>query len=280
MPEGATADPSTATPWALVTGGSSGIGLGLAGALHGRGLNLVILGRDTSRLNQAAAQLGNQRVETLALDVTDRPAVMAAMAALLARLGAPLWVVTSAGMAKPGRFLDQALVDHDAQWAANYLGTLNIVHALAPAMARAGQGRVVLISSAAALGGFYGYGAYAPSKWAVRGLGEVLALELGAHGIQVTTAFPPDTQTPQLEAERLTRPALTARFAAGNPVLRVDAVVRAILRAADRGRPQVAPGAELLLFVGPLMARYLTWCQRRLMRHVPEAAPPAGPVLP
>ncbi|MFM7532001.1 MAG: SDR family NAD(P)-dependent oxidoreductase [Rubrivivax sp.] len=259
----------------LVTGGSSGIGLALAEALQARGCRLVVIGRDAGRLAAAEARLtplGPVPPETLALDVTDSAAVRAAMEALLARYGAPSWVVTSAGIAWPGRFLDQPLIEHEAQWQTNYLGTLNVLHALAPAMARAGRGQVILISSAAALAGFAGYSAYAPAKWALRGLGDILSIELGAHGVRVLTAFPPDTDTPQLAEERARRPAFTARFAAGNKALSPAFVAASILRAADRGRRHVAPGfgAGLLLLAGVPFARYLEALQRRLLRRHPE----------
>ncbi|WP_431303932.1 SDR family NAD(P)-dependent oxidoreductase [Sediminicoccus sp. BL-A-41-H5] len=264
-------------PWALVTGGSSGIGEALAAGLLARGCHLVLVARDSVRLEAARARLegarpGAPRTEALALDVGDAPAVAAAMAGLLARLGPPAWVVTSAGIALPGRFLDQPLAEHEAQLRTNALGTVNVLHALAPAMAQAGRGQVVLIASAAALGGFAGYAAYAPSKWAVRGLGEVLDLELGAHGVRVLTAFPPDTDTPQLAEERARRPAFTARFAGGARPLSPGFVAERILAAAERGARRVAPGfgASLLLWAGRPWARYLEAAQRRLLRRHPE----------
>ncbi|MCA3271518.1 MAG: SDR family NAD(P)-dependent oxidoreductase [Roseomonas sp.] len=262
-------------PFGLVTGGSSGIGLAFAEALQARGCRVVVVGRDAGRLAAAQtrlAPLGPVPPETLALDVRDAAAVRVAMEGLLAKYGAPSWVVTSAGIAWPGRFLDQPLNEHEAQWRTNYLGTLHVLHALAPAMARAGRGQVILVSSAAALAGFAGYGAYAPSKWALRGLGDILSIELGAHGVRVLTAFPPDTDTPQLAEERARRPAFTARFAAGNKALSPAFVAASILRAADRGRRHVAPGfgAGLLLLAGLPFARYVEALQRRLLRRHPE----------
>jgi 3-dehydrosphinganine reductase len=262
-------------PLAVITGGSSGIGLALAQALQRRGCRVVIIGRDPQRLAAAVARLrplGPVPPEALALDVSDAAAAEEAMSGLLSRHGAPAWVITSAGIAWPGSFLEQPLAEHAAQWRTNYLGSLHILHALAPAMARAGRGQVILIASAVALGGFAGYSAYAPSKWALRGLGDILSLELGVHGVRVLTAFPPDTETPQLAEERARRPAFTARFAASNRPLSPDFVAARILRAADRGKRHVAPGfgASLLLLAGPPFARYLEAVQRRLLRRHPE----------
>ncbi len=267
--------PGGKTALAIISGGSSGIGLALAQALQARSCQVVILGRDPGRLSRALARLrplGPIPPEGLALDVGDAGTVQASMAALLARHGAPHYVITSAGMAWPGAFLEQPLAEHAAQWHTNYCGTLHVLHALAPSMARARRGQVILISSAAALGGFAGYGAYAPSKWALRGLGDILSLELGAHGVRVLTAFPPDTDTPQLAEERARRPAFTARFSAGQRPLSPERVAASILRAADRGRRRVAPGlgASLLLLLGNPFARYLEALQRRLLLRHPE----------
>ena len=93
-----------------------------------------------------------------------------------------------------------------------------------------------MISSGAGLFGVYGYGAYAPSKFAVRGLAETLRVELAPHGIIVTVAYPPDTATPQLAAEYATKPEATRRITAGGGVWQPDAVAARIVRAALQGR--------------------------------------------
>ena len=66
-----------------------------------------------------------------------------------------------------------------------------------------------MISSGAALVGVYGYSAYSPSKYAVRGLAEVLRGEFKPDSVNVSIVYPPDTDTPQLAQENKTNPAET-----------------------------------------------------------------------
>ena len=92
------------------------------------------------------------------------------------------------------------------------------------------------VASGAALVGIYGYSGYAPSKFAVRGLAEVLRVELREYGISVTLALPPDTNTPQLEFETKLRPTPTKEIAGVAGVWDPDKVALAIVTGARKGR--------------------------------------------
>ena len=97
-----------AGPYALVTGGSSGIGLATARELVQSGLDIVLMARGQQRLDEAARELGAMAVEVAvevhAIDVADELAVQGIAADLLSRRGPPLWIVTSAGIARPDYF--------------------------------------------------------------------------------------------------------------------------------------------------------------------------------
>jgi 3-dehydrosphinganine reductase len=257
---------------AVVTGGSSGIGLSAALRLARLGHPVALLARRADRLAAAADEIRSAvpgaRISVHPLDVRDAGAVAAAVADVVAEHGPVAWLVASAGIAEPGLFVEQSLDSHRAQLEVNYLGTLAAVHAVVPSMRLAGGGRVVLVSSGAGLFGIYGYSAYAPSKFAVRGLAEVLRVELADHGISVTLAYPPDTDTPQLAAENRTKPAVTRAITAGAGLWSADAVAKAMLDAARAGRFVVAPGTTLGLLtrfhslLGPLLRLH----QRRIVR--------------
>lgn len=265
---------SAERPVAFITGGSSGIGRALARKLAGRGFDLGLIARGEERLAETEAVLAHEfpgaRVEWVAADVGDEVAARAAAQALVGRLGIPTWAVFNAGVARPGRFLEQPLSDHQEQMRTNYFGALHLAHELAPRMAARGRGKMVFVSSGAAFFGIYGYGAYAPSKFAMRGLAEVLRVELAASGISVTLAYPPDTDTPQLAAEALTKPAATKEITAGGGLWPADKVAEAILRGAERGRFLVAPGAQMRLLahahslLGPALR---LWQVRVARRH-------------
>ncbi|MER2536872.1 MAG: SDR family oxidoreductase [Rhizobiaceae bacterium] len=234
---------------AFITGGSSGIGLALAGQLAASGHDLALIARDPARLETAKAALLQRfrarRVEIFPADVGRREACGAAVGAALDAFGAPAFAIANAGVATPGRFLDQPVEDHEAQMATNYFGSLYFARALAPAMAAKGGGKLVFVSSGAAFFGIYGYSAYAPSKFALRGLAEVLRVELAPHGIGVTVAYPPDTDTPQLAAEALTKPPATKAITAGGGLFSAERVAAAILAGARRNRFVVAPGFQM-----------------------------------
>ncbi|GGF05840.1 SDR family oxidoreductase [Stappia taiwanensis] len=253
-------------PVALITGGSSGIGLALAGRLAGLGFDLALVSRRADRLEAARQQLAamapEARIGIYPADVADAQAGAAAVQAAIAEMGPPDWAVLNAGIARPGHFLDQPVDDHHDQMATNYFGALNIARVVAPEMAEAGGGRMVFVSSGAAFFGIYGYAAYAPSKFALRGLAEVLRVELAGKGISVTLAYPPDTDTPQLVAENETKPAITQAITAGGGLWSAERVAERIVRGASRGRFLVAPGAQMTMLayghsmLAPLLRRY------------------------
>ncbi len=132
-------------------------------------------------------------------------------------------------------------------------------------MKNRGSTRLVFVASGAALVGIYGYSAYAPSKFAVRGLAEVLRVELREYAMSVTLALPPDTDTPQLEFETKLCPRPTKEIAGVAGVWDPDKVALAIVRGARKGRFIVAPGVQLRLLssvhsvVAPAFRAYQRW---------------------
>lgn len=240
----------------VVTGASSGIGLCIARELLDRGYRVAGLARDAARLSAVQAALGDQAIRfvPVPLDVCDEPAVRRWCEGAIRSYGPPAWVVACAGMVQVGRFLDLRPDAHQRSLHVNFGGALNLLHACLPAMARHGQGRVVLVSSAAALTSLHGFSAYSPSKAALRALGDVLSLELALDGISVTTAFPPDTDTPQLRDELRARPPVTNAFLRRNRIHAAPVVARAIVRDASLGRRHstIGLGARFLLALSML----------------------------
>jgi 3-dehydrosphinganine reductase len=268
--------------FAVVSGGSSGIGLACAAELAGRGCRVALLARDPERLRRARAAImaarPAARVTIRSVDVSNAEACAETVRRLVEAEGAPDWVVASAGIARPGLFLEQDLAEHERHMRTNYLGAVNLVHSCAPSMARRGSGRIVLVSSAAALAGIYGYAAYGSSKFALRGLGEVLRVELAGCGISVTVAHPSDTDTPQLRDEMQLRPLVTQIVSKGGGLWQPDAVARAIIAAADRRRFYVGPGmgAAVLAYLGWIAGQILRRRQIRIARGVDREARPDG----
>jgi 3-dehydrosphinganine reductase len=255
-------------PSAIITGGSSGIGKAVAKLLATDGWTVTIIARRPAVLESARAEIADAgaragaRVHVLAADVANSGEASAAVARAIDLAGPPDLVLTAAGIAVPGYFDAMPLGIHEQTMAVNYFGTLYTVLSVWPAMRDAGCGSIVMISSGAGLTGIFGYTAYSPSKFAVRGLAESLRPEAKRRGVHVAVVYPPDTDTPQLAAENEIKPAETRAIAAGARVLSADEVARAILRAVRRKRFGISPGLEMTVLerlhsvLSPLLWRW------------------------
>lgn len=222
----------------IVAGGSLGIGMATARACARRGARVSIIGRDGGRLAAAQQQLGPNAARAAA-DVTDPEALGIAVAELVEAQGPCDVLVAAAGQAEPGYFLDLEPDAFRRQMELNYFGTLHAVRAVLPAMLQQGRGHIVLLSSVSGLIGAFGYGAYTPTKFAVRGLGEALHSEFHPRGVVTSIVFPPDTDTPGFHRENLTKPQETARLSSGIAPVSADRVATAIVRGIERDRLHV-----------------------------------------
>ncbi|MFT6074760.1 MAG: 3-dehydrosphinganine reductase [Yoonia sp.] len=260
----------------LITGGSSGIGLAVARIYAARGANLTLMARGADRLATVLGEVdalrgsAGGRTEVLSVDVSDAEGTKAAVKNAIAGLGPLDVVVTSAGIAQPGYFADLNLDNFRMHMDVNYFGTLHVLQAAVPAMRSRGQGRVVLVSSGAGLIGIFGYTSYSPTKFALRGLAESLRGEIAADGVGVSIVYPPDTDTPQLTAENLTKPVETKAITASAAMWSADAVAKVIVKGIDRGRFSIAPGWEMgaLVRLGSLIGPAVQWNFDRLARKV------------
>ncbi len=259
-------------PGAFITGGSSGIGFAAAWELALKGHNLALFARDASKLLAARDALleaaPNIDVEVFAVDVANREGFVDALETAIDHLGAPDMAIASAGIAEPGLFQDQSFEQHQRHMDVNYFGTLTFLETLRGPMAAAGGGRFGLIASGAAFFGIYGYGAYAPSKFALRGLAEILHLELESANISVTLIYPPDTDTPQLAAEKRTKPSATQEISEGGGLWQPEDVAARLIKGMEAGKPVVTPGPQMVLLNGlsSLISPILRWHQRRIIR--------------
>lgn len=259
-----------ASPLAVISGGSSGIGLELARLLRAKGYALVLLARDIEKLSNARDGLMESpgpSVDIFALDVSDEGACSATIRRLLALKPGIDWLITCAGIVEPGLFLEQSSEVHHRQMAVNYFGTLNLVRPVAAHMAARGAGgRITFVASAVCFGGIAGMAGYTASKDALFGLAETLHVELAEAGILVSVACPADTETPQLENERMARPEITRRIADGGGVMSARAVAQAIISGVEAKRFLVVPGALMAVYAVfySLIRPFLLRRQKRL----------------
>ncbi|MFJ9822359.1 SDR family oxidoreductase [Streptomyces sp. NPDC101151] len=250
----ATAGPvDLASAHVVITGGSSGIGLATARLLAVRGAKLSLIARGRDRLEAAANELS---AAARVADVSDSQALTRALAELEAAQGRSCDVlITSAGLARPGHFLDLSDEVFRQMMDVDYFGTLHALRAVVPGMVKRGHGSVVAVSSAAGLVGIFGYSAYGPAKFAVRGLMESLRAELKPCGVHVGVVFPPDVDTPQLTEENRWKPQETRAIGGAIKPLSAERVAEAIIAGIDRRRFLICPdtGTRLLARSGSLL---------------------------
>jgi 2-hydroxycyclohexanecarboxyl-CoA dehydrogenase len=186
----------------VVTGGASGIGQAISRRLAESGNKVAVFDRQPDALKEHVTALQHNNCDAIActVDVTDRPAVDAAMATVRDELGPVEILVTSAGVTAFEPFTDITLEHWNRTLAINLTGTFNCVQAAIPDMISAGWGRIVTISSAAGQTGAPNQADYVASKGGVIALTKALAFEFASHGITANTIPPGLIDTPMAHA--------------------------------------------------------------------------------
>jgi hypothetical protein len=187
----------------VITGGASGFGREFARRLADRGERLVLWGRDSAALQQAAAELGGD-VYTDSLDVCDAAAVAAAAARAREAVGPLGHVAHCAGVLRVGPAEDMSPADYKLMMDTNYLGSVHVTQALLPhleeAAARGGRATLLLVASVSGLRGFPQLAGYCASKFAVMGFAEALRVELRDRPVNVRVLCPPPGDTPMVRS--------------------------------------------------------------------------------
>lgn len=181
---------------ALVTGGTSGIGLESARLMAAEGAAVVISGRDLQRGEQAAADIG-RGTRFVQADLGDIDSV----ANLIARSGDVDVLVNNAGIYPQATTFEQDVAGFQQLFDTNVRGTYFLVAAAAKGMVERGRGSIVNITTLAAHKGFPGTSVYAATKAALESLTRTWAAEFGANGVRVNSVSPGPTRTPTTLAQ-------------------------------------------------------------------------------
>lgn len=233
--------------YVLISGGSSGIGLSVAKKMAEKGAHLTLLARRKNLLEEAVLQIKekvahqDQLIETISADVSNFENLRKSLEKIDHSFDV---LINSAGVAYPGKFSEMEPEIFKNVMEINYLGTVNLTKLVVPGMIAQKSGYVVNLSSLAALVGIYGYTAYAPSKFAVRGFSHCLRAELKPFGIDVSIVYPPDTDTPQLAFERSRIPEITKKINEGGGMLSSDKVAEVIIQGIEKKKFVIIPGFE------------------------------------
>lgn len=206
----------------FITGTSRGFGREWAIAALRRGDSVAATARSVDSLDDLQREFPDT-VLPIALDVTDRAAVFAAVKAARDRFGRIDVAINNAGYGQFGMIEEITEVDARDQFETNVFGALWVTQAVLPVMREQAGGHIIQVSSIGGISAFPGIGIYNSSKWALEGMSQALALEVAGFGIRVTLVEPAGYATDW--------PGASARRSEENPAYAEARVVAAENRA-------------------------------------------------
>jgi len=178
---------------AIVTGGSKGIGRGIAETLAAAGVNVLVTARTQNDLDATVAGLADEpgRVSGLATDVTNPDDCRRAVETAVERHGGLDIVCANAGIFPSGRLEELTPDDIEHVLAVNFKGTVFVIQAALPALTASGHGRVIITSSITGpITGYPGWSHYGASKAAQLGFLRTAAMELAPKQITINAVMP------------------------------------------------------------------------------------------
>jgi len=224
-------------PTALVTGATAGIGLEFARQLAARGHDLVLVARDTARLETVARDLQatyGVGAEVLTADLVDREQ-LAIVEERVASLDRPIdLLVNNAGFGLKKRFGDNDVEQEQAMLDVLVVAVMRLSHAALGAMSARGRGGIINVSSVAA---FLPRGSYSAAKAYVNSFGAWASGEYRPKGVTVTTLCPGFTKTEFHER-------MSVRRGSGYLWLEADFLVSECLSDFDKGKAMSVPGRQ------------------------------------
>jgi short-subunit dehydrogenase len=191
----------------VLTGAASGIGEQTAYGLAARGSSLVLVDVDAARLKDVVSQVSSSypgvSVESHVVDLSSRDEVDRLANTLLESLPSLGLLINNAGIALGGRFSQVTVEEFETVMNVNFRAPMLLTHALLPLLTATPGSHLVNVSSLFGLIAPPGQSAYSASKFALRGLSQVLHAELGEVGVGVTTVHPGGVRTRIAENARV-----------------------------------------------------------------------------
>ena len=181
----------------LITGASGGIGGAIARQLAQRGASLILLNRDSEKLETFAAELraAGGKVHTLVGDLAVAGQPVSLVQAALVKAGSIDILINCAGVQNFGFFAQESAADTATLFNINTIAPIAMANAVLPRMLQKGKGQIVNVGSIFGSIGFPCFASYSASKFALRGFSEALRRELAGTGVGVTYVAPRFTRT-------------------------------------------------------------------------------------
>lgn len=235
----------------VVTGGSSGIGKCIGIECFKQGAFITLVARDESKLVQAKKEIekhainDKQVVLCISVDVSkDYRQVENVIKQAQEKLGPVDMLVNCAGTSIAGKFEEIDIDRFSRLMEVNYLGSVYPSRAVICTMKERRMGRIVFVSSQAGQLGLFGYTAYSPTKFALRGFAEALQMEVKPYNVYVTVAYPPDTDTPGFAEENKSKPLETKLISETSSLCQADQVAKVIVKDAVQGNFNSSVGSD------------------------------------
>jgi 3alpha(or 20beta)-hydroxysteroid dehydrogenase len=210
---------------ALVTGAARGQGAAIVKRLRDDGFRVAACDLLVDELKASVDVLDDPAVTAVPLDVTSVEQWEAAVSTAAQRFGSLTTLVNNAGVLHRASLTDETPAGFEGSWRVNCLGPFLGIRAVLGRLREADGATIVNTCSTGAIRPFPNHAAYGSSKWALRGLTQVVAAELAPSGIRVNAVFPGPVETPMLDPATQSRLAETAVLGRlGKPTEIADAV--------------------------------------------------------
>jgi gluconate 5-dehydrogenase len=204
---------------ALVTGGGTGLGLGMARCFHQAGARVILVGRRREPLARACDELG-ERASFVVQDINDHETTEQAFGEIVSRHGPPSILVNNAGTHLKKPAIETRPDEFESVLRTHLTAAHNLTRLALPGMLERGHGNILFIASMASFLGIPRILAYAAAKSACLGMVRTLAAEVSGRGVRVNAIAPGWIQTPMLDQALDGDPARRAKILGRTPMER------------------------------------------------------------